>query len=73
MRLEELQKGNAEMERRTREKASGAGAKFETFLMACGSIEDFHKGIHERIRMLHVTLFILFSFYACIFLINLFS
>ena len=59
------------MERRAREQASGAGAKFETFPMACGSIEDFHKGIQERIGVLPAILFIRFSFIACIFFINL--
>jgi hypothetical protein len=48
-RLHELRLGFQELDRREAERASGIGDKFETSDMACGSIDDFHKGMHDRI------------------------
>jgi ankyrin repeat protein len=34
--------------------ASGAGGKFDTFVMPCGKMEDFHKGVTSRIGFPHL-------------------
>ncbi len=34
--------------------ASGAGGKFDTFVMPCGKLEDFHKGVSSRIGFPHL-------------------
>ena len=48
-RLAELRAGFEELGRRAAAQTSGTSAKFETCEMACGSIDDFHRGIQERI------------------------
>ena len=34
--------------------ASGAGGKFDTFVMPCGQMDDFHKGLPSRIGFPHL-------------------
>ncbi len=48
-KLEELRLGYEELDLRAAEQASGIGDKFRMSDMACGSIEDFHKGMQDRI------------------------
>jgi hypothetical protein len=47
----ELRRGYEALEAaaRARAGAEGAGSKFSSFKMACGSVEEFHKGMQDRI------------------------
>ena len=54
--LDQLRQGYQALDQRTKEGASGIGKKFVTFKLACGSVEDFHKGMSERIGMETVNL-----------------
>jgi hypothetical protein len=45
----QLKKSLAAMRETTAESSAGAGSKFQTFKMSCGKVEDFHKGLKERV------------------------